>query len=87
MFIRTLTDNTIEVITSGRPVVMFELDQRAFVKWIKEHRPDIVRDICCKDCPEHEIENMQKREHDARAIKEAEEHSRFCLNERESTHR
>jgi hypothetical protein len=75
MFIRKLTDNIIEVITSGSPVVLFEYDQRTFVKWIAENRPDIIRDIFCKECPEH------------KDALEAQEHSRFCLNERESTHR
>jgi hypothetical protein len=55
MFIRKLTDSIIEVIASGVPVVLFEVDQRHIVKWIWENRPDIIRDIVCADCNEREV--------------------------------
>jgi len=57
MFIRELSDTIIEIMpsASGSPAVLFECDQRAFVKWIKENRMDIIRDIICEDCPKHDV--------------------------------
>lgn len=30
-----------------------ESEQRELILWFKNHKPELLRDIFCEDCPEH----------------------------------
>ena len=39
---------------------MDERDQRYLMTWMWKNRPEVVRDICCEECPEH-IGEMERK--------------------------
>lgn len=54
MQLTKLTESITQLTCSGSQIVLFELDLRLFVKWVWLNRPDIIRDIVCLECKEHQ---------------------------------
>lgn len=55
----------IEISTNGSDsgsILMLESSQRVLIAWFKEHKPELLRDIMCDDCPEH-AEQVESHNH------------------------
>lgn len=35
-----------------RDTLLIESEQRELIKWFKDNKPELIRDIICEDCPE-----------------------------------
>ena len=44
------------IILNPRSNWLDESEQRMVVTWFKEHKPQILRDIMCEECPEHAVQ-------------------------------
>jgi len=46
----------IEISANGSDsgsILLLESSQRVLIAWFKEHKPELLRDIICEECPEN----------------------------------